>query len=92
MSDLNRIIDVASDIFLISREVLCSKNRFKHVVKARHGVAYVLRLHGHTTVAIGRALGYTDHSTISHAVKAAKIRIQRDERYRQRIERLAAVQ
>ena len=66
---LKQIINVVSDYFNVSEQLLLSPNRSKRVALARMVVMYLAREYTNLTLSqIGAELGGRDHSTISHGV------------------------
>lgn len=90
-SDIDRIITVASDTFLLKRELILSKSNETHIVQAKHALCFALYHRGHSVRAITKALGYRDHGVVIYGRRMAHKRMGENERYRQRVDRLTSV-
>lgn len=89
--DIDHIIAVASDTFLIKRELLVSRCNKENIVQAKHAICFALYHRGHSVREIRKALGYKDHSVVIYGRNTAQKRMKENERYKQRIDRLTSV-
>ena len=89
--DIDRIIAVASDTFLIKRDLIVSRSNEAHIVQVKHALCFVLYHRGHSVRVIGKVLGYKDHSVVIYGRKMAQKRMLENERYRKRVDRLTSV-
>lgn len=83
-SDFFRFV---SDMFLITPERLIGHDRTVRHTRARFAMYKALRMRGVTYAQIGRWCN-RDHKTVMHGINRAEYYMERDERFRTRVERL----
>ncbi len=74
--EVNRLGEQIARHHGIRKSDLFGPSRHPHVVKARADLYYVLRAQGWSSVAIGRAVGGRDHTTVLDALKKRKARCE----------------
>ena len=82
---MDAIISQVALAFGVTVTDLTGPDRTSHIVWARQAAAHILRVRvpGASVLAIGRALGNRDHSTILYALKAVPKRRQASPNYDQ---------
>lgn len=84
--DPERIIEIVTAMFNISRERLMSDERSRPVALPRQIVMYLLRKEANLSLPqIGEMLGGRDHTTVLYAIRKISDRLERDDRLRRQI-------
>lgn len=89
---IGRIVQFASVAFGVSDGAILGPTRSERICKARFAIAWVAQEgFGLSSVAIGRALGDRDHSTVLAAIKRANAWREADPDYREVTDGLLAL-
>lgn len=84
---VTRIVNVVSDLFGVSKELILSKRRTQAVATARHASMYLARtLTNLSLKAIGAEFGGKDHSTVIHAINTTRDALSHDLQLRSLVE------
>lgn len=85
---ISDIVAECANLFHINKSLIISKKRFRPAVRARQALAMALSIRGHSTSAIGRWLD-RDHTTIMYNLDVAKMLVERDSIFGQKVFALA---
>lgn len=85
---ISDIVAECANLFHINKSLIISKKRFRPAVRARQALAMALSIRGHSTSAIGRWLD-RDHTTIMYNLDVAKMLMERDSIFGQKVFALA---
>lgn len=85
---ISDIIAECANLFHINKSLIVSKKRLRTAVRARQALAMALSIRGHSTSAIGRWLD-RDHTTIMYNLDVAKMLMERDSIFGQKVFALA---
>jgi chromosomal replication initiation ATPase DnaA len=89
---IGRVVEFAAVAFAVSDGAILGPTRAARVVRARDAIAWVAdQAFGTSSVAIGRALGERDHSTVLAALRRAQQWREADDDYREITDRLLAM-
>lgn len=86
IGDLIREVGKAFDISPVE---LLGKNQQQKYIPARFALYAILKKRGMSLTRIGAICSSRDHKTISHGIDRAEWMMERDEIYREKIERLS---
>ncbi len=87
--DPDRILDIVSATYNVSRERLLSNERSRPVALPRQIAMYLLRKEANLSLPqIGEMLGGRDHTTVLYAIRKISDQLERDDRLRREIVRL----
>jgi len=67
---IREILEEASRLFGYKPDTITGKRRDAPIMEVRKTVCFVAVSAGHSRAAVGRAMGYKDHSTVIHHVNA----------------------
>ena len=82
-----QLIKEAAALFQVDQALILSESRAAPAVEVRYAIVWTLRNNGWSVEDIGALLN-RDHTTITHALKALRQRVQRDKRFVQKLDQL----
>lgn len=85
---ISDLVAECANLFHLNKTMIVSKTRQRTAVRARQALAMALSIRGHSTSAIGRWLD-RDHTTIMHSLDVAKMLMERDSIFGQKVFALA---
>lgn len=86
---ISDVINVVTDYFKTSEDVICSRSRKQEIVYMRQLAIYLSSKHTEqSTVQIGNRLGGRNHATVIHSINQIRNLIDTDEKTRQDIKEL----
>lgn len=86
---ISEVIDLTAAEFGVRAELLRERGRDSEVVAARHTAMYLARqLTGASLPALGRGFGNRNHTTVLHAIRRTKLRLDADPGARVAVEAL----
>lgn len=86
---ISDILALSAKGFKVRADAIKGSRGKAKVCAARLAVYYIARLNKHTCTQIGRMLGNRDHSTVSDGVASCQRRMDRDEKFRALVNKIA---